>query len=600
MSLPVNGHSAFTASFISTSSDASSNAPPAPPASTSSPKDGERPKSNAAVLRGKGILQPLCNLNETLISTLPLDPLGGDVEIAGRVLQKRSVDKQFTLAIAPLIYSPFNKFVCKSQPTTLQVVEGQGIEEQRNREEQLVSLQVVVGNVPILNLNDEEINKLYKVIRRGDVVRARGKLALATSQTERVSPPAHGVPHVGLELDLQAEEMTIYEDVDNLVFSHPSRHAKRLVATTEITTAASIVEDDQEESIETTAVQSYLTLTDTLTNRFPLPSLPFSQVQEVQNEEGSTSGNVEVTVVDGVASVTRFADAIESLLTNLSEETNEQGDFPRRWYNPNVVGIDTEWRPWFIRVRSKSAKSNNSLTDPSHAPAETLQLSLRDEVFIIDLSTLCNSSDESLRSSLNETLGKLLRHPGIYKLGYEIMGDLDRLAASYGSLLPSLLRWNAAMDVSPMARVILPGEVSKKNAGLSRVCSVLFGKGLDKTQQCSAWHLRPLTPQQIAYGALDAAVLIKVYDGLINRIHKQYPMANIDRYFEKQSFIFNAKFRVEKSFPAVTDVKEEPDINTVQTSTKKGKRLIGSTVFTIKWPRHARETFWEEEEKPSF
>ena len=49
-------------------------------------------------------------------------------------------------------------------------------------------------------------------------------------------------------------------------------------------------------------------------------------------------------------------------------------------------------------------------------------------------------------------------------------------------------------------------------AGLA---SAVLGLPLDKTQQCSAWHLRPLTDAQKAYAAADAAVLLAIFDALL-------------------------------------------------------------------------------------
>jgi ribonuclease D len=43
-----------------------------------------------------------------------------------------------------------------------------------------------------------------------------------------------------------------------------------------------------------------------------------------------------------------------------------------------------------------------------------------------------------------------------------------------------------------------------QNFGLSRLCEVFLGKQLDKAEQCSDWLIRPLSPEQIEYAALDA------------------------------------------------------------------------------------------------
>ena len=40
---------------------------------------------------------------------------------------------------------------------------------------------------------------------------------------------------------------------------------------------------------------------------------------------------------------------------------------------------------------------------------------------------------------------------------------------------------------------------------------------LDKTQQCSDWARRPLEQEQFVYAALDAHILLQVYEALLAR-----------------------------------------------------------------------------------
>lgn len=52
---------------------------------------------------------------------------------------------------------------------------------------------------------------------------------------------------------------------------------------------------------------------------------------------------------------------------------------------------------------------------------------------------------------------------------------------------------------------------------LARLVARVTGRGLDKSQQCSAWGSRPLTAEQVAYAAADAACLVDMFDRLIER-----------------------------------------------------------------------------------
>jgi len=44
--------------------------------------------------------------------------------------------------------------------------------------------------------------------------------------------------------------------------------------------------------------------------------------------------------------------------------------------------------------------------------------------------------------------------------------------------------------------------------GLSSAVKFMFGKPMDKTQQCSDWNQRPLSSEQIEYAAFDAVILV--------------------------------------------------------------------------------------------
>ena len=51
---------------------------------------------------------------------------------------------------------------------------------------------------------------------------------------------------------------------------------------------------------------------------------------------------------------------------------------------------------------------------------------------------------------------------------------------------------------------------------LSAAASLVLGRPIDKRQQCSNWERRPLSQAQVAYAAIDAHVLLKLAESLLD------------------------------------------------------------------------------------
>jgi hypothetical protein len=124
--------------------------------------------------------------------------------------------------------------------------------------------------------------------------------------------------------------------------------------------------------------------------------------------------------------------------------------------------------------------------------------------------TQASAGNEATLARLNTCLESLFRHPDILKLGFKAAPDFERLACSYPAL-SCFRRINNVLDTCTLAQHALPALIKAKRLrasvlygvplkglGLSKLTSIVTGRrGLDKTQQCSAWHLRPLTPEQV-------------------------------------------------------------------------------------------------------
>ena len=161
----------------------------------------------------------------------------------------------------------------------------------------------------------------------------------------------------------------------------------------------------------------------------------------------------------------------------------------------SVVGIDAEWRP--------HAASGEW-------PVAVLQVSSRHRVFVIDMLALFAAwvaDHDDAVSALQLSVGALWAHPGVVKAGFGLTHDVQRCCESYPE-------WTALLGrLHPV--VHLDQFLDDSGASLSSLTKRVLGAGLDKTQQASDWQARPLTDAQLVYAALDARVLVQLYDVLV-------------------------------------------------------------------------------------
>jgi hypothetical protein len=151
---------------------------------------------------------------------------------------------------------------------------------------------------------------------------------------------------------------------------------------------------------------------------------------------------------------------------------------------PLVLGVDTEWA------------DPESGTQPRLA---IVQLAIRGRAWVIDAL-----------GSDTPVLGELIRwaletEEGVTALGFAFHGDLVVLQHFCGAELVA----RNLVDLQVLGRI--KGE---DTPSLKKMCGRTLGKALDKTEQCSDWARRPLTAQQFAYAALDATVLLEIFDVL--------------------------------------------------------------------------------------
>eukprot|EP00798_Chlamydomonas_sp_ICE-L_P015012 gene15012-21080_t len=193
-----------------------------------------------------------------------------------------------------------------------------------------------------------------------------------------------------------------------------------------------------------------------------------------------------------------------------------------------VVGLDVEWKP---RGREPRKWGKQTL-------ASLLQVATTDRVFLFDLIALRKEP-----GALDACLLPVFGSQAVLKLGFEILGDLSTLAASYPAV-KAFKRVNSVLDLKELwiayqsqqdTQAGALQRIRKRTVGLSTLAATLLGKPLDKSMQVSNWELRPLTERQVIYAAQDAHVLVRLY----KRFKEVLPSAS--HIIQGGAFTFDAK-----------------------------------------------------------
>ena len=144
------------------------------------------------------------------------------------------------------------------------------------------------------------------------------------------------------------------------------------------------------------------------------------------------------------------------------------------------VAVDTEW---------------GAAGDDAAAPPALIQAAVGERVYLVDALSLCGTD------ALGRFVERLLLDGEGPLLGFAFEHDRVRLEA----LLPAA----TGRPRRPVVDLQRAGHV-----GLRDACATWLGRRLDKSEQCSDWERRPLSRAQVAYAALDAAVLFALHDAM--------------------------------------------------------------------------------------
>ncbi|KAM7474216.1 hypothetical protein LguiB_021459 [Lonicera macranthoides] len=162
-----------------------------------------------------------------------------------------------------------------------------------------------------------------------------------------------------------------------------------------------------------------------------------------------------------------------------------------------VVGLDCEWKSNYVKGSNPNKVS-------------ILQIACEKRVYIIDLIKLFKDVPDILDSCL----ACILHSPRILKLGYNFQCDVKQLAHSYVDL-GCFKQYQMLLDIQNVFK--------ERRGGLSGLSEKILGAGLNKTRRNSNWESRPLSPNQLEYAALDAAVLIHIF----RHVRGQSPPAGV-------------------------------------------------------------------------
>nr|XP_054377256.1 exonuclease mut-7 homolog isoform X12 [Pongo abelii] len=172
-----------------------------------------------------------------------------------------------------------------------------------------------------------------------------------------------------------------------------------------------------------------------------------------------------------------------------------------------VVGVDLEWTPVFVA----GGRPRPSL----------LQVAVEGHVFLLDVLALSQPPTGQGAQAFSRLVAQLLSDPSITKLGYGMVGDLQKLGTSCPALAHVEKQILGGMDLllvhrqMRVANMPAPGvDRARELRGLSLLVQQVLGTALDKTQQLSNLDRRPLCEEQLLYAAADAYCLLEVHQAL--------------------------------------------------------------------------------------
>ena len=168
-------------------------------------------------------------------------------------------------------------------------------------------------------------------------------------------------------------------------------------------------------------------------------------------------------------------------------------------------------------------------------------------VIIIDTLKLRDSPE------LLSFLFKLFTSATPIKLGHSVSMDMAMLRKTFNFPAGFVQKARSIVDLVPLFTPI----ASSRKVALSVMCKEIFGKDLSKLEQIGDWDSRPLRESQVHYAGMDAFILVKLYEKIIEKIDgfdEKEHVSQCDSAYKSEM----EEEAHETSFTSTTSQKTEP------------------------------------------
>lgn len=181
-----------------------------------------------------------------------------------------------------------------------------------------------------------------------------------------------------------------------------------------------------------------------------------------------------------------------------------------------VVGFDSEF-----------AASWNKLDEDGGGIA-VLQLATSTSIFIFDALKLLSGNDQSTRDAFHDLCKTIFESKDIVKVGHSIATDMTEIAKTFKA--DKSFDVNELIDIAVINRDIFG---LANTASLKFMAQKLLGLNLSKYEQVSNWNRRPLRKTQLHYAAIDAFIVVKLYEKLQDIVASGAPLKSTSVSFNR-------------------------------------------------------------------